>query len=454
MNPFLIFYTYVVSKIIAFYKDKGLLNSTLNSGSRIVTGPIILLLIPLFLSPQVQGFWFTFISVAALSIFADLGFTNIILQFSAHEFAFLEFRSKRLVPLKEEYIAHLYRISSLFRFMLSWVIIISVISFPVIFFAGYKLFIQKHDLVDWLTPWMLYTLASALSFIINVVLSFLEGCNMVGKIQNIRFIWNLLIAFFMIIMLMLGLNLYTIAFSSLLSSMVISAIIFISFRQVFGQMISISMKNYFNWSREIFRLFWKYVISFGSGYLIFQIYTPMAFHYYGPIEAGRIGLSMMIFSSVFMISNIWIVSVLPKFNMFVALKNWQDLDSLFKRRIMLGCLSFLFISAVFFIVYFIQREHLFLIDRLTSPLSLGLLAMFWFLQFIVNSWACYLRAHREEPYVWPSLVSAIYITAITYLIAKNFSSDFIFLGLISSSAILMPWLYYIFKKKKRLWHGN
>ena len=440
------------NKIIAFYKDKDLLNSTLNSGSRIVTGPIILLLIPIFLSPQVQGYWFTFISVAALSIFADLGFTNIILQFSAHEFAFLEFRNMRLVPLKEEYIAHLYRISSLFRFMLSWVTIISVISFPVIFFAGYKLFIQKHDFVDWLTPWMLYTLASALSFIINVVLSFLEGCNMVGKIQNVRFIWNMLIAFTTIIMLLLGMNLYTIAFSSLFSSMVISAIIFISFRQVFGQMISISMKNYFNWSREIFRLFWKYVISFGSGYLIFQIYTPVAFHYYGPIEAGRIGLSLMIFSSVFMISNIWIVSVLPKFNMFVALKNWQDMDSLFKRRIKLGCVSYIFMTCVFFGVYFILKRQMFLVDRLTSPLSLILLALFWFLQFIISSWAIYLRAHKEEPYVWPSLVSAVYITAVTYIIAKNFASDFIFFGLISSSAILLPWLYYIFKKKKHLWH--
>ena len=55
--------------------------------------PLILLSIPFFLTPEVQGFWYTFISLAALSVLADLGFSNIILQFSAHEFAFLRFKA-------------------------------------------------------------------------------------------------------------------------------------------------------------------------------------------------------------------------------------------------------------------------------------------------------------------------------------------------------------------------
>jgi len=48
-----------------------------NSLWRIVSGPVTLIFIPLFLTPEIQGYWYTFGSLAALSIFADLGFTTI-----------------------------------------------------------------------------------------------------------------------------------------------------------------------------------------------------------------------------------------------------------------------------------------------------------------------------------------------------------------------------------------
>lgn len=72
---------------------KDLFSTFLNQIWRIFSGPLILLSIPFFLTPEVQGFWYTFISLAALSVLADLGFSNIILQFSAHEFAFLRFKA-------------------------------------------------------------------------------------------------------------------------------------------------------------------------------------------------------------------------------------------------------------------------------------------------------------------------------------------------------------------------
>ena len=61
-----------------------------NQAWRLISGPLMLLLIPLYLTEEQQGYWYLFGSVAALSTFADLGFSNIILQFSAHEYASLK----------------------------------------------------------------------------------------------------------------------------------------------------------------------------------------------------------------------------------------------------------------------------------------------------------------------------------------------------------------------------
>ena len=70
---------------------KDIYATLINQLWRLVSGPIMMLLIPLFLTEIQQGYWYLFTSLSALSIFADLGFSNIILQFSAHEFAFLSF---------------------------------------------------------------------------------------------------------------------------------------------------------------------------------------------------------------------------------------------------------------------------------------------------------------------------------------------------------------------------
>lgn len=89
--------------------QRDLLSTLINSLWRIISGPVMLLAIPYFLTPMEQGFWYTFTGLAALSIFADLGFTTIVLQFSAHEFAHLHFERGRLLSGDKE---HLWRLAS------------------------------------------------------------------------------------------------------------------------------------------------------------------------------------------------------------------------------------------------------------------------------------------------------------------------------------------------------
>lgn len=74
--------------------DRDMLHTLLNQLWRVAAGPVLLLCIPLFLTSVEQGYWYTFTSLAALAVFADLGFSTIILQFAAHEFTHLSFDKK------------------------------------------------------------------------------------------------------------------------------------------------------------------------------------------------------------------------------------------------------------------------------------------------------------------------------------------------------------------------
>ncbi|MBT6902530.1 MAG: hypothetical protein HOA32_16150, partial [Nitrospina sp.] len=53
-------------------------------------GPVTLYLISIYLSPEIQGFYYTFLSLIALQSFVELGFYIVITQFASHEWASLE----------------------------------------------------------------------------------------------------------------------------------------------------------------------------------------------------------------------------------------------------------------------------------------------------------------------------------------------------------------------------
>ena len=60
-------------------------------------GPVTLFLISIYLSPEMQGFYYTFLSLIALQSFVELGFSIVITQFASHEWANLEMDRERRI---------------------------------------------------------------------------------------------------------------------------------------------------------------------------------------------------------------------------------------------------------------------------------------------------------------------------------------------------------------------
>lgn len=428
------------------YASYDLKHTAINSLWRLISGPLMLVFIPLFLTPNIQGYWYTFISLAALAVFADLGFSNILLQFAAHEFAFLDFdESGKLSGDKD----HLRRLTTLFLFSLKWASFLILVAFPTIIIIGYYFLSQKDANISWFFPWVLYTFASALGFFNSIMLSFFEGCNSVGNIQKIRLRIAILASFLTLGGLLLGLELYTLSISLTFSSLFGLYQIVIKYRHALKQLIQEGKTEQHKWGREIFPLLWRYAISFASGYFIFQIYTPIMFYFYGPVEAGKIGISITLWTAIFGISNIWMVSVTPKINIYISEKKWEELDRMFIKNLILSLLTFLsgMIFALALLYFLTGRIHLF--DRFLGLKSMSILSTGWLIQLAINSIAIYLRSHKEEPLVLLSFIAAIYIFLTTLLCAKYLPSDYYFLGFLTSFFWQVPWVLRIYLKKKK-----
>ena len=95
------------------YLNSAVAFTQLNQLFRGLSGILTLILIPLFLTKEQQGYWFTMTSLAALAMLAELGFFQVVLQFAAHEFAYLRFDHNDIVGSEE----HEKRLASLFCFL-------------------------------------------------------------------------------------------------------------------------------------------------------------------------------------------------------------------------------------------------------------------------------------------------------------------------------------------------
>ena len=149
-----------------------------NFALKLVFKFLLLLFVPLYLSSSEMGFWYTFISIAALTTFADLGFTTIITQFSAHEAVKVKFNTAtRNFDDSDDKIAD---ISSLFNFSIKWSGTLTVICSIVIVLIGLFVFGKDNSSNSyWVIPWVIYAIASALNFFNQVFLAFFEGCNQI-----------------------------------------------------------------------------------------------------------------------------------------------------------------------------------------------------------------------------------------------------------------------------------
>ncbi|MBV5277920.1 MAG: hypothetical protein J0647_02575, partial [Campylobacteraceae bacterium] len=420
-------------------------HTAINQLWKLFSGPALLVLIPLYLSAEAQGYWYTFVSLAALVVFADMGFSTILLQFSAHEFAHLKFDENKTLWGSQK---HLERLATLLRFAMKWSGGMGLIAFPMILVVGFFILGQNQTEINWVMPWVIYGVASVFVFTNSMLLSFIEGCNSVGEVQKIRFLISFATVVSTVCLLLLGAELYALAVSLFVGA--VSGTILILYRYIgmLKQLYVIGSETLHDWKTEILSLVGKYAISWVSGYFIFYIFTPIAFHYYGTIEAGKVGLSIAVCTAIFGIANIWMTIIIPKMNMLVSQKDYETLDPIFKKHLILSVATYILGIITLFTIITIFKDYVPFDERLVSPFSLMIISTGWLLQIIINSLAVYMRAHKEEPLVIPSFVSGIYISLATLLIAIYLPFEYFFLGFLSSFIWGMPWVMVIFEKYK------
>ncbi len=449
--------------LISFYQwishltgiDRAIAFTVMARGWSSIAGIITLALIARYLSLPEQGYYYTFWSLVALQIVFELGFTTVIVQLAAHETANLHIAANG--EITGDPVAH-QRLASVIQKSMRWYavaavsMIVTLLPTGIYFFRSHP---QPGVSVHWVAPWCMAVLIAMFNFQIDPLFSLLEGCGYVPQVARTR-LWQAMtgsiLAWVVLLMhhglfapaaLILG---QAIAGSSWLISK--RKFLFHLFRYHCGE-------NRILW-KEVWPFQWRIAVSWLSGYFIFQIFNPVMFTYWGAAEAGKMGMSLNIANSITAVTLSWINTKAAPFGKLIAQRKFAELDHIFFRTLaqsvslsVFGCLSF-------YLVYlYLYRHHILFAMRLLPPLPLALLLLAPPINQVVGSEAIYLRAHKQEKFLWNSVIGAICVTTLTLFLVRRYGALGIIAGCLGSAIIVgLCGGTWTFLKYRRLWHAE
>jgi len=167
--------------------DKAIAFTILARGWASLAGLVTVALIAHFMSPAEQGYYYTFGSLIALQIVFELGFSFVIMQVASHERAHLVFSPGGRISGNA---ASHARLASVLQKTIRWYTSAAVLLAVFLLTAGSHFFARHHhagDNVAWHFPWYAAALSATVTFQIDPILSFMEGCGFVPNVARLRF---------------------------------------------------------------------------------------------------------------------------------------------------------------------------------------------------------------------------------------------------------------------------
>lgn len=409
------------------------------------------LLIVHFLSAVEQGYYYSLLSLVRLQIIFELGFSFVIQQFAAHESARLTIHNDGRIEGDPHAHARLARV---LKKTLQWYVIAGILLGITLVPAGLAYFSHRAGpaaQVAWHWPMYVSVLACVIIFILDPLLSFLDGCGYVKQVAGLRMAqavvgigtgWSAFLAHE---------GLYSPAMV-ILGNIVVAGLFLWKYRRLLLGLLRYSAPpKVISWRHEVWSFQWRIAVSWLCSYLMAQLFVPALFLFRGPAEAGQMGMSLSIGGYMWQVVLAWTSTKATPFGQMIARRDFAALDRLFRLtlRQSLGILVVLLTLCMAAIVA-IQRLFPNFAHRMISPWAFVLLFLAVIAMFIVQCQAIYLRAHKREPFLWQSIGTAAITCLGIALLVPRFGT-FGAVGAYGFSAVLvgMPWAAAVFYKMRR-----
>lgn len=412
----------------------------------IIAGIITVIFVPRYLTAEMQGYYYTFLSVVALQVLFDLGLSQTVAQVSSHEFAHIDL-SRSDFGISNVRIGKLAYVKSVVAKWYRWVGGLFIVAVAIFGTAYFSFFGTGFDEV-WLGPWIVLVISTGLNLILSPRLAMVEGAGWTGAVANLRLFQSMLGYGLLVVCLIYGGQLWSVAAVPVTAN--ICSLLWLRwthnpYRSMPAYVLQIH--NHAPWRSEILRLQWRVAVAWLGGYFASQTIVPVVFALRGADEAGKIGLGLQIFTAVQALGMSWISARIPLFGQLISRADWTALKTQFvKAAVSATVVSAAFAVAVATVLEGVRFTDLSLAARIPSALAIGALIIISTLNTVIYAMAAYMRAHKEEPLVISSLV----IGGMTFVgaVLGGYVSTDAAVGAYAAVTIVinLPWTLLIFRK--------
>jgi hypothetical protein len=428
-----------------FYFDFHVVLTLLQRGWNVIAGGITVLFMPIWLSPVEQGYYFTFLSLLALQVFFELGFNAVVVQLVGHEVAHLVIDERGKMDGDPVRIS---RLNSLLTLLRRWYLTAAVLFFSCVSVAGYFFFRTKGGLPvgAWLGVWIASVFFTSINLYLSPQLAVFEGIGRVGQVARLRLSQSIVGFCIMWTAFSLKAGLNAVPISTAIAA--ITSFWWLHSRDAFWKNsanVGEVGRHSMHWGREIFPLQWRIAVSWMSGYFIFQAFTPLIFAYQGAVEAGRIGIALTIFSSITAVGMSWVNASAPKMAQQIARGERRELNVMFM-SVLRSSMIFTFVASLLLmlLVESLRYFNFPSVARIASLPILACLALVAVANSFISGAAVYMRAHKKEPMLAPSVVGGLLALAAFFFGSRVNSLLPVALYAALTVLVGLPWTVRLF----------
>jgi hypothetical protein len=413
---------------------------------------VTVLLIVRFLSPIEQGYYYTLLSLVALQMVFELGFSFVIQQLAAHECIHLELHADGSVS--GDRVAHA-RLASTLQLSVRWYTVASVAMGLILVPLG-EFFFARHGaagaaLVAWRGPWLLAVGASMAGLWCQPFYSFLDGCRQVRAVAALRLRQALVGVTLSWLALLFHHGLYSPALVVL--GQIAAGLFFLGTRSrlLIGLLGHQVLTDSIHWACEVWPFQWRIAVSWTCSYFTMQVFIPILFALCGPVEAGQMGMSLSITGYMTGLVLPWITTKATPFGRSIATRQFQALDRLFLRTLGQTLTAFAMIALAAAcgaaLLSVIAPK---LAARMVSQELFALLVLAAGANCVVQSLGTFLRSFKREPFLVQSMAVAALTLLLAVLTAPRWGNTGVTLGYLAVSVgIGLPSALTIFLRARR-----
>jgi O-antigen/teichoic acid export membrane protein len=407
-------------------------------------GALTIIFIAHTLSPNQQGWFYTFMSISSLYTLFEMGLSMVLVQVAANMFVKLGWLPDGgLIGRNKEVFI------SFFSSAMKLYIRVALLFFGFAFMVGYFIFTQKSGYIiekrSWLWPWITLLIGTAANMMTLPFFAVVEGSGDVAEVYAIRLLQGILGSFLCWIVLFSEGDLWAVSMMPI-SSVVVSLLWLYKKRpQLLNVILSKSPSKKFNWSQEVWPFQWRIGLNLISLFAMSQLCVPILFYYQNSTVAGQMGLSLSIVHMLGIFSQSWITRHITHMSHAAAKKNWLILDDIFKKAFLRSVITF-FVGGLIALILLKFTTQSSYANRIFGFWQFIGLLIFSFFYYINIALAMQLRSFRKEPLVWITFFGGIFISIATLITAKNYSIDGVILAIVLIQAFLIsPLSFYLWK---------